>query len=118
MTTIRAVLDDRRRTFITQPAAEGMLCDDCPQPQPATTEITDDPSGDSRGHYCGRHLATELAALAKLPSWWLPHDLTVTLRAGPLFYEGRCGCGFWSLRTGNWYDLGPAFGAHYLEAAA
>ena len=41
MTTIRAVLDDRRHTFITQPAVEGMLCDDCPQPQPATTEIGD-----------------------------------------------------------------------------
>ncbi len=37
MTTIRAVLDDRRRTFVTRPAAEGTLCDDCPQEQPATT---------------------------------------------------------------------------------
>ena len=44
MTTIRVVLDDRRHTFITQPAVEGMLCDDCPQPHPATTEIVDDPS--------------------------------------------------------------------------
>ena len=49
MTTIRAVLDDRRHTFITQPAVEGMLCDDCPQPHPATTEIVDDPSDDSWG---------------------------------------------------------------------
>ena len=31
MTTIRVVLDDRRHTFITQPAVEGMLCDNCPQ---------------------------------------------------------------------------------------
>ena len=65
MTTIRVVLDDRRHTFITQPAVEGMLCDDCPQPHPATTEIVDDPSGDSWGHYCDRHLATELAEYSR-----------------------------------------------------
>ena len=49
MTTIRVVLDDRRHTFITETAVEGMLCDNCPQPHPATTEIVDDPSGDSWG---------------------------------------------------------------------
>ena len=118
MTTIRVVLDDRRHTFITQPAVEGMLCDDCPQPHPATTEIVDDPSDDSWGHYCDQHLATELAKFAERPSWTLPHDLTVTLGAGPLFYEGRCGCGGWSLREDDWCDLGAAFGAHYLEAIA
>ena len=118
MTTIRVVLDDRRHTFITQPAVEGMLCDDCPQPHPATTEIVDDPSDDSWGHYCDQHLATELAEFAKRPSWTLPHDLTVSLGAAPLFYDGRCGCGGWSLREGDWCDLGAAFGAHYLEVAA
>lgn len=118
MTTIRAVLDDRRRIFVTRPAAEGALCDDCPQPQPATTEIVDDPSGDSWGCYCSQHLDTELAALAKLPAWWLPHDLTVSLRAAPRFYAGRCNCGGWSLETGDWCELGAAFGAHYLEAAS
>ncbi len=118
MTTIRVVLDDRRHAFITQPAVEGTLCDDCPQPHPATTEIVDDPSGDSWGHYCGRHLSTELAEFAKRPAWTLPHDLTVTLGAAPLFYDGRCGCGGWSLREDDWCELGAAFGAHYLEAAA
>ena len=118
MTTIRVVLDDRRHTFITQPAVEGMLCDDCPQPQPATTEIVDDPSGDSWGHYCDQHLARELAEYSKRPAWTLPHDLTVSLGAAPLFYDGRCGCGGWSLREDDWCELGAAFGAHYLEAAA
>ena len=118
MTTIRVVLDDRRHTFITQPAVEGTLCDDCPQPRPATTEIVDDPSGDSWGHYCGQHLAAELAEFGKRPSWTLPHDLTVTLGAAPLFYDGRCGCGGWSLREDDWCELGAAFGAHYLEVAA
>lgn len=118
MTTIRAVLEDRRHTFTTQPAVEGTLCDDCPQPRPATTEILDDPGDDTWGHYCDRHLATEMAAFEKLPSWTLPHDLTVRLDAGPLFYDGRCACGEWSLRSDDWCDLGASFGAHYLEAAA
>ena len=59
-----------------------------------------------------------MASFEKLPSWTLPHDLNVRLDAAPLYYDGRCACGEWSLRSDDWCDLGAAFGAHYLEAAS
>ena len=117
MTTIRVVLDDRRHTFITEPAVEGMLCDDCPQPHPATTEIVDDPSGDSWGSLLrpapGRGAGGVREAALVEASPRPDGDARGSARSST---TGAVAAADWSLREGDWCELGAAFGAHYLEA--